>query len=52
MEKTLPIHDKELREQLAQKILDSYERQPWDVTNLWGRALEHAANVVRGSHAL
>lgn len=40
------ISELELRRIISKEILDAYQPQEFDVTNLWGRALDYAASVV------
>ena len=44
------ISEQELRNKISKEILDAYRPQEWDVTNLWGRAFEFAASVVKKEH--
>lgn len=44
------ISELELRRKISKEILDAYQPQEFDVTNLWGRALDFAASVVEKVH--
>jgi len=50
VKKMSEIRELELRRKISKEILDAYQPQEWDVTNLWGRALEFAASVVAKPH--
>ena len=45
-------NEQELRETIAKEIVAAYHPQEWDATNLWGRALEFAAKLVRRENIL
>ena len=46
MQRTLEIYLREQREEIAAKVLASYEPQENDDAGLWARALEHCARII------
>ena len=46
MQKTLEVILREQREQIAAEIMESYEPRDEDNNDVWGRALEHAMQIV------